>query len=113
MDNNAKVRPEIFSNPNTNLNYLLEASNSNIAISDNQIVGVKPGSSVVYIDILIGTGKMRLEANVTIKNVEVVISEDEVLKKLGLKKNNGYVTGFKLGTNVKTIKSLIANNNIF
>lgn len=112
MDNNAKVRPEIFSNPNTNLNYLLEASNSNIAISDNQIVGVKPGSSVVYIDILIGTGKMRLEANVTIKNVEVVISEDEVLKKLGLKKNNGYVTGFKLGTNVKTIKSLIANNNI-
>jgi len=112
MDNNTKISPSIFSNPNTNLNYLLVSSNSNIAILDNQIVAKNPGNAIVYIDILIGTGKMRLDANITINEVEVLILEDEVLQKLGIKKNNGYVTGFTLGSKVKTIKEQITNNNI-
>lgn len=113
MDLNSKVKAPIISNPNTSLNYLLSVSNLNIIKTDNsEIVAINPGTAKVYIDIIIGTGKMRLETNVTVNRGTDLITESEVLQKLGLKKTNGYVIGFALGTDVKKIKEQIASNNI-
>ncbi len=112
MNQNSTLNLPITTKPSTNLNYTSSISDSNIVkLENHKIVALNAGTTSVFIEIPIGSGKMKLETKVTV-NQSGNLSEEEVLRKLGLKKKNGYITGFALGTNVKTIKENFANNKV-
>ena len=113
MGVNTKKSLPITTTPNTNLIYNVSIAHPDILkYENNQIIALKVGTTDLYIDIIIGTEKMRLVSNVIVTKSEEVITEEEVLRNLGLMKKGDYVNGFTLGLNVKDFKKMISNGVI-
>ncbi len=95
--------------PNANLTYQTIFENPQIASYQNgKIEGLNIGMTTLFIDINIGSCKMRFSIEVTINTPSGVITEKEVLNFLGLTKKEKYVVGFALGTKISSIKQKLS-----
>ena len=87
--------------PNANLTYQVTIENPHIATyQNNKIEGLQIGKTHTYIDFNIGINKMRFISTLTIEAPVGTITEKEVLEFLGISKNQEYVVGFALNTNI-------------
>lgn len=94
--------------PAANLTYSVTIEDETIAkYENNKITGYKAGTTFIYIDINVGTNKMRLTSNITVKSQEN-ISEQDILNYLGLTKKESYVIGFAPNTKVEGLKTKIS-----
>ncbi len=99
----------VTTNPNTNLSFLISSSDSTIVrYTNNKIQGLKNGVARIYVDLKVGTQTMRMQSKVNVINSSEV-SETELLKHFGLYKKDGYVVGFKLGSNVSNVKQMLSS----
>lgn len=98
--------------PNANLTYQVTIENPHIATyQNNKIEGLQIGKTHTYIDFNIGINKMRFISTLTIEAPVGTITEKEVLEFLGISKNQEYVVGFALNTNISSIQKKILTDS--
>lgn len=109
---NSKNNIEITTNPATNLTYNVTVEKDNIVKYENdKLVGLQKGTSKVYINIIIGNKPMEFITEVTVKELNGTMTENELINYLGLTKKGNYLVGFTLGDNIKNIKNTISSIN--
>lgn len=116
MDKTKEVNYSVTTNPSKSLPFIINSSdNTVIKYENNKIIAIKNGTAKIYVDLKIGSQTMRMESKVNATNIilpdtgSTNVSEIEVLRYFGLTKKDGYVVGFKLGTNVASIKQLLSS----
>jgi len=106
---NEKITIPIETTPFTNIQPNIIVENEEVVKKENNFLTAKKvGSTKIYLDIKIGQGTMRLISNVKVK--EGKISEEEMLKSLGLIKKEQYLMGISLQTEIKKFRETIASN---
>lgn len=87
------------------------SSNSNIVSVDSQgkITAKSAGNATITATTINGKSAKCI-VTVTKKENPISVSEAEVINQFGLTKKDGYIVGFKLGTNVSDIKKLLSSN---
>lgn len=109
---NSKTNIEIITNPITNLTYSVTTEKPDIIKYENdKLVGLQKGTSKIYININVGTSTMELTADITVKEFNGTMTEEELINYLGLTKKGDYLVGFKLGDNIDNIKNEISSIN--
>lgn len=109
---NSKNNIEITTNPITNLTYNITVEKPNILKYENdKLVGLQKGTSKIYINVIIGNKTMELITEVTVKELNGTMTENELINYLGLTKKGDYLVGFTLGDNIQNIKNTISNIN--
>ncbi len=107
---NSHANVPIKTTPNKNVTYDVTIENKDVASYQNKLLlGLKTGTTKVYIDVLVGKGRMRLETNIVVERGDGSLSENEFLVLLGLHKKNDFVVGFNLNTPINDIKDKISN----
>ena len=109
---NSKTNIDIVTNPTTNITYNVIIENPNtLKYENDKLVGLQKGTSKIYLNIIIGNSTMELVTEVTVKELNGTMTEEELLNYLGLTKKGDYLVGFTLGDNIKNIKSTLNNIN--
>ncbi len=73
---NSNVNYQVTTEPSSNINYSVSVSDANIAQYENRkIVGKKSGNAKIYVDLAIGSMKIRLTTNVTVKASSIVTTK--------------------------------------
>lgn len=107
---NESVEFEIITNPTTTLPFSVSVENSNIEYVNGKISGKSLGNSNIYVTLVVGNKTMKLTSSVTVsKNQGISVTEEQVLKYLGLTKKGSYVTGFTLGEDISIIIQKFSN----
>lgn len=110
MEEGARAILPISITPSAQLSYTVVSEDSSIIkYSNGQLLALNVGETEVYVDFIIGNGKMRLSTTVLVGPMSDAISEEKVLQFLGLKKNGKYLTGFTLGSDIEKLKEKISS----
>ncbi len=95
--------------PNKTTSYELHFTDTSIAAYQNgKIEGLNVGTTTILLELKIGEGKMPFTMQLIVEAPNKTMTEKEVLEFLGLTKNDSYVIGFALGTNLKDIQKKIS-----
>ncbi len=85
-----------------------KSSNSNIATVDSngKVKAISEGKATITATTINGKSASCV---VTVNKKSVIILEEDVLKQFGLTKKDGYIVGFKTGSNVSSIRTMLSS----
>lgn len=113
IDKTGEIPYIITTKPSTSLPFSIYSSDTSVVRYDNnKLQGMKNGNALIYVDLKVGTQNMRMQTKVKVSNITNItnsVSETEALKHFGLTKKDGYVVGFKVGSSVSSIKSILSS----
>ncbi len=110
VTNEKKKLPLVLS-PNETLNYQVSIEKTDlIHYENNELLGMKAGTSKVEVLIPVGNRTILLTSLVTIEE-KGGLTEEGVLNRLGLRKKEQYVLGITLNSSIKTFINKVNNLN--
>lgn len=109
---NSKSNIVINTNPFTSLTYNVTIENEDIVrYENNKLIGLQKGETKAFVKIVIGTETMDFVVDVTVREMNGNITEEDMLNYLGLTKKENYLVGFTLGDKIQNIKNNLLGIN--